>query len=109
MERVCFTFEIYEGKVAEYEKRHDEIWPELVEAINTSGFKNYSIFRRGLTAIGYMECVPDKKTAFAKLSSYDVNAKWGKWFEDIIVNLTDSQGNLIELKEIWHLAEYMAE
>jgi L-rhamnose mutarotase len=109
MERVCFTFEIYEDKVAEYEKRHDEIWPELVEAINASGFKNYSIFRRGLTAIGYMECVPDKKTAFAKLSSYDVNAKWGKWFEDIIVNLTDSQGSLFELKEIWHLTEYMAE
>jgi L-rhamnose mutarotase len=56
-----------------------------------------------------MECVPDKETAFAKLSSYDVNAKWGKWFEDIIVNLTDSQGSLFELKEIWHLTEYMAE
>jgi L-rhamnose mutarotase len=105
MERVCFTFDIYEGMIAEYEKRHDEIWPELVIAINASGFKNYSIFRRGLTAVGYMECVPDKATAFAKLGTFEVNAKWSKWFEDIIVNLVDNKGNLIELTEIWHLQE----
>lgn len=105
MDRVCFTFEIYDGKVAEYVKRHDEIWPELVAAIKESGFQNYTIFRRGLSAVGYMECIPDKATAFAKLGSYEVNAKWSKWFEDIIVNLTDSQGNLLEFSEIWHLEE----
>lgn len=105
MERVCFTFEIYEGKVEEYEKRHVEIWPELVEALKESGLTNYSIFRRGLISVGYLEAVPDKVTAFKKLGSYEVNDKWSKWFEDIIVNLTDSKGNLIELKEIWHLQE----
>jgi len=105
MERVCFTFDIYDGKVAEYEKRHDEIWAELVEALKECGFTNYTIFRRGLTAVGYLEAVPNKATAFEKLSKYEVNGKWAKWFEDIIVNLADSQGNLIELKEIWHLAE----
>ncbi len=105
MERVCFTFEIYEGKVAEYEKRHNEIWPELVEALKECGFTNYTIFRRGLTAVGYLEAVPNKATAFEKLGKYEVNAKWSKWFEDIIVNLADNQGNLIEMKEIWHLQE----
>ena len=47
-----------------------------------------------------MECVPDKATVFAKLETLEVNAKWSKWFEDIIVNLSDSKGNLIELKKI---------
>lgn len=105
MDRVCFTFEIYDGKVGEYEKRHEEIWPELEDAINASGFQNYTIFRRGLIVVGYMECVPDRATAFAKLGAYEVNAKWSMWFKDIIVNLTDSQGELIELREIWHLKE----
>ena len=105
MERVCFTFEIYDGKVAEYEKRHAEIWPELVEALNECGFTNYTIFRRGLNTVAYLEAVPSKAVAFEKLSHYDVNAKWAKWFEDVIVNLADSQGNLMEFKEIWHLAQ----
>jgi L-rhamnose mutarotase len=105
MERVCFTFDIYDGKVAEYEKRHAEIWPELVEALKTCGFTNYTIFRRGLTAVGYLEAVPNKAIAFGKLATYDVNTKWAQWFADIIVNLADSQGNLIELAEIWHLED----
>lgn len=103
MERICFTFEIYEGKQEEYKKRHDEIWPELVDALKECGFKNYTIFRRGLNVVGYLEVHPDKETAFSKLSHYEVNNKWSKWFEDVIVNLTDSQGNLMNLNEVWHL------
>jgi L-rhamnose mutarotase len=105
MERVCFTFDIYDGMVAEYEKRHDEIWPELVDALKECGFTNYTIFRRGLTAVGYLEAVPSKAVAFEKLSHYEVNGKWAKWFEEVIVNLTDGKGNLLELKEIWRLKE----
>lgn len=52
MERVCITFEIYPGTEAEYKKRRDEIWPELVEAIKAAGQSNYSLFRRGKTIIG---------------------------------------------------------
>lgn len=103
MERVCFTFEIFEGKEAEYKKRHDEIWPELVEALKECGFENYSIFRRGLNVVGYFEVNPDAQTAFAKLGAYEVNAKWSQWFEDVIVNLADNQGNLMAMTEVWHL------
>ena len=64
MERACFTFEIYPDKADEYKKRHDEIWPELVEAIQDAGLKNYSLFRHGNKVIAYVECHPDIDTAF---------------------------------------------
>ena len=32
------------GMAAEYKKRHDEIWPELSQAIQRAGISNYSIF-----------------------------------------------------------------
>jgi L-rhamnose mutarotase len=103
MQRVCFVFEVFEGKEAEYKKRHDEIWPELVEALKDSGFSNYSLFRRGVQIVAYFEVEPDAKTAFAKLSKYEANARWSEWFRDVIVNLTDNQGNLMEMTEVWHL------
>lgn len=103
MERICFSFEIYPGQEAEYKKRHDEIWPELVEAIKASGFANYSLFRRGLEIVGYVECTPDVATAFEKLSHYEANDRWSEWFEDVIVSLTDDDGNLFTLQEVWHL------
>jgi L-rhamnose mutarotase len=103
MERVCFTFEIRPGTEDEYKKRHDEIWPELVDAIKDAGFVNYSLFRRGTTIVAYAECDPDVATAFAKIGSTDVNTRWAKWFEDVIVSLTDENGELIRLEEVWHL------
>ncbi len=103
MERVCFTFEIYPGTEAEYKKRHDEIWPELVEAIKAAGQSNYSLFRRGTTIIGYVECEPDSATAFAKVNSAASSPRWQEWFKDVIVSLTDENGELIRLEEVWHL------
>jgi len=103
MERLCFTFEIRPGTEGEYKKRHDEIWPELVEAIKDAGFSNYSLFRRGTQIVAYAECEPDAATAFAKLGPTEVNARWAKWFEDVIVSLTDENGELYRLEEVWHL------
>jgi L-rhamnose mutarotase len=103
MERICFTFEIYPGKEAEYKRRHDEIWPELVTAIQDAGIKNYNLFRRGAQIIAYAECHPDVATAFGKVGATEVNARWARWFEDVIVKLADDQGNLFRAEEVWHL------
>jgi L-rhamnose mutarotase len=103
VERLCFTFEIRPGTEAEYKKRHDEIWPELGEAIKHAGLANYTLFRRGTTITGYVECHPDVATSFGKLAPTEVNARWAKWFEEVIVSLTDEEGNLFRADEVWHL------
>jgi L-rhamnose mutarotase len=100
---MCFTFELYEGAEAEYKRRHDAIWPELVAAIQEGGLKNYSLFRRGTQIVAYVECHPDAATAFGRVGAHEANSRWSAWFEDLIVNLTDSEGKLMELKEVWHL------
>jgi L-rhamnose mutarotase len=103
VERFCFTFEIRPGTDEEYKRRHDEIWPELVEAIRDAGIRNYSLFRRGSQVIAYCECHPDAETAFAKIGATDVNRRWSEWFEDVIVRLVDEEGNLLRAEEVWHL------
>lgn len=103
MERLCFTFEIKPGTEAEYKKRHDEIWPELVAAIKDAGQSNYSLFRRGTTVIGYVECEPDAAATFAKLADAEANARWSEWFEEIIVSPRDGDGGFERLEEVWHL------
>ena len=94
-----------DGRVleAEYRRRHDEIWPELVDVIRGSGVRNYSLFRRGTQVIAYCECEPDVATAFGKIGATEVNARWSAWFEDVIVSLTDEDGNLFVAEEVWHL------
>ena len=103
MEKIAFTMRLAPGRADEYQRRHDEIWPELVELIQDSGLKNYTLFRRGTQIIAYVECHPDKDTAFANIAGAEVNARWSKWFEEIIVSLADEDGNLYEAAEVWHL------
>ncbi len=103
MQRILFTFELYPGTEAEYKRRHDEIWPELVQALQEAGIKNYTLFRRGMQVMAYAECDPDAETAFGKVGATEVNRRWSEWFEDIIVTLTDDQGRLFQAEEVWHL------
>src|SRR5581483_359247 len=103
VERLCFTFEIKPGTETEYKRRHDAIWPELVEAIKDAGFSNYSLFRRGRSIYAYAEVEPDVQTAMAKLAPSEVNRRWSEWCEDVIVSLTDESGQLYRAEEVWHL------
>jgi L-rhamnose mutarotase len=103
MERFCFTFDIREGTEDEYKKRHDEIWPELVDAIKGAGISNYSLFRRGTEIIAYCECDPDPDSAFAKVGATDASDRWNEYFADIIPSLTGPDGKLVDYPEVWHL------
>ncbi|HEX8302097.1 L-rhamnose mutarotase [Sphingomonas sp.] len=40
----AFRMQLKPGVVDEYRRRHDEIWPELAEAISEAGIYDYSIF-----------------------------------------------------------------
>lgn len=103
VERYCFVFDLKAGQEAEYKRRHDEIWPELVEALKDAGISNYSLFRRDRQVIAYCECEPDGETAFTKVGATDVNRRWTEWFEDVIERLGDADGSMFVADEVWHL------
>lgn len=43
MEKYAFKMRLNPGCRAEYIKRHDEIWPELVDLLKDAGISDYSI------------------------------------------------------------------
>jgi len=60
MQRKAFKMFLLPGFEQEYEKRHDEIWPELADLLKQVGIQNYSIFLDAptLTLFAYLEA-PD--------------------------------------------------
>jgi len=54
-QQFAWVLEVRPGYEDEYKKRHDEIWPEMVDMLREAGVQNYSIFRHGLTLFGYFE------------------------------------------------------
>ena len=103
VQRTCFTFTLKPGTEDEYKRRHDEIWPEMVEALHESGIHNYTLFCRGLEVIAYAECEPDAKTAFARMGATDVDKRWSEWFEDVLERRFDDAGRAMTVEEVWHL------
>lgn len=56
MEKYAWRAKINPGMIDEYEKRHREIWPEMVEILKNAGIRNYTIWRDGYDLFGYYEC-----------------------------------------------------
>ena len=44
MIRRSFRMTLKEGKLEEYKRKHDEVWPEISEILTSSGVTNYSIY-----------------------------------------------------------------
>jgi len=103
VQRICFLMEIIPGQESEYERRHADIWPDLVVELQAAGVRNYSLFRRGTSVIAYAECHPDAATAFGQVGATEVNQRWSDWFTDVLAQLTSADGQLIQADEVWHL------
>lgn len=86
----AWVLEVRPGYEDEYKKRHDEIWPEMVEALREAGIRNYNIFRHGLTLFGYFE-TDDLDATRARLAESAVNARWGEWMAPIMKIEVDGQ------------------
>jgi L-rhamnose mutarotase len=102
MERTCFSFELVPGQEAEYDRRHEAVWPELLAELTAAGVRNYSLFRSGTTVIGYAECEPTVADAFGAVGRTDVNTRWAEWFQGVIVGI-DGDDWQRSYGEIFHL------
>ena len=65
MIRKAFRMELHPGMAEEYQRRHEELWPEMREMIHAYGGRNYSIFLDPATNIlyGYIELADEAKWA----------------------------------------------
>jgi len=84
MERVAWRGRIKAGCEEIYKKRHDEIWPEMIEVLKQAGVCNYSIFLFGNEVFGYYECEKGIETAQKVQKESVVVAHWDEYMRDIL-------------------------
>ena len=105
MQRVCFLLKVRADRLAEYRVRHATVWPEMIEALRSAGWSNYTLFLRpdGLL-VGYLE-TEDFAEAQAGMKGSPVNARWqaemAPFFEELDGNGADDA--MLPLEEVFHL------
>jgi L-rhamnose mutarotase len=102
-ERGMFGLVVAPERIGEYDARHADPWPEMMAALDASGFHNYSGFRRESHVVYYGEFYPDMATAVTRIGATDVNRRWTDSFAGIITTITDQEGKLITPREVLHL------
>lgn len=103
MPRVAFKMQLFPGNVEEYKRRHDEIWPELVALLQTSGIHNYSIFldENTNTLFGVQEV--DDLEVTGNLPENPVMKKWWAYMADLMETNPDQSPVQVSLPEVFYL------
>ena len=103
MVRKGFKMFLNPGMAEEYEKRHNELWPEMKEMIHQYGGHNYSIFldRETNVLYGYLE-VEDEEL-WAKSADTPINRKWWDYMADIMETRADNSPVCVDFVPVFHL------
>ena len=84
MEKYAWKALLKEGKKDEYIRRHNEIWPELVEVLKSAGIENYSIWLCDNELFGYYECSQGVGYAGKVQAQSPIVDKWNEFMKDVM-------------------------
>ena len=103
MIRKAFVMSVKLGQEAEYETRHNPIWPELHEVAKDHGVHNYSIFLHPGThqLFAYVEIESEER--WAAIAETDICKKWWAHMKEIMLSNPDNSPVTLDLHEVFHI------
>jgi L-rhamnose mutarotase len=103
MKRHAFKMKLKPGRIAEYKKRHDEIWPELAAELRAAGVSDYSIFLDEATLTLFAVQKLSDNNCAADLPKSPVVRKWWDTMAPLMDVHPDHAPVCGELREMFHL------
>lgn len=103
LERHAFKMKLHPGMEAEYRKRHDEIWPELVALLHEAGASDYSIHLDPETGILFGILTRPKNHTMASLPEHPVMKRWWAHMADIMETNPDNSPVQSNLVRVFHM------
>jgi L-rhamnose mutarotase len=104
MEKYAFRMQVNPGMEAEYIRRHDAIWPELVDLLHAAGVRDYSIhLDRETNALFGVLWRPDDHGMDA-LPDHPVMRRWWAHMADIMEVGPDNAPVAVPLVPVFRMA-----
>lgn len=94
---------LYEGAATEYQKRHDQLWPEMRAMLQEHGVIDYSIFLDPETnqLFGILEI--SDEALWAQAADTAINRKWWDFMADIMETNPDNSPQAVDLLNVFNL------
>ena len=103
MLRQAFKLKLKPGGAAEYEKRHDELWPELAAALKAAGVSDYSIFLDEDTLTLFAVQTVSHPKAVADLAHAPIVRRWWEFMAPLLDTHPDGSPVVHPLREVFRL------
>jgi L-rhamnose mutarotase len=100
--RFAFKMKLKSGFAEEYQRRHDNIWPELAALLKKKGIADYSIYLDEDT--NSLFAVQQQSGASSQdLGTEEIVQRWWKYMADIMETNPDKSPVSIPLREVFRL------
>ncbi|MET0607034.1 MAG: L-rhamnose mutarotase [Beijerinckiaceae bacterium] len=103
MKRIAFKLKLRPGRLAEYTRRHDEIWPEMASLIRASGVSDFRIWHDPDTDFLFCSQLREDDARADLIRS---EALWRRWQADMaefLVTRPDGLPQRWPLNQVFHL------
>jgi L-rhamnose mutarotase len=100
-QRTAFVLRVRPEKIDEYIRAHEDVWPEMLDALRGAGIRNYTIFRDDNRMFGYFEA-DDLAAAGRYLAQQDVSARWQDAMAELLEERVSDAGPP-SLQEVFRL------
>ncbi|WP_265520431.1 L-rhamnose mutarotase [Oerskovia flava] len=103
-EHVCFVSRVRPERLAEYRAAHAAVWPEMLEALRDTGWRDYRLFLGEDGLLVGVLVTDDYERAQRAMAATEVNARWQAAMGDFFAA---SEGRpdegFVLLDEVFHL------
>jgi len=103
MQKYAFKMHLNPGCRDEYQRRHDEIWPELLDLLKEAGISDYSIHLDPETNILFGVLWRTDEHGMDKLPSHAIMQKWWAHMADIMESHPNNEPVATELPTVFHM------
>jgi len=103
MKREAFKMYLKAGFEAEYERRHNALWPEVKELLSKNGVFDYSIYWDKETNILFAFQKTEGNESSQDLGKLAIIQKWWDYMADIMEVNPDNSPISVPLKEVFHM------
>ncbi|MEX8492458.1 L-rhamnose mutarotase [Sphaerotilus sp.] len=102
-DKIAFRMFLHPGCEAEYRRRHDAIWPELVTLLQDSGVCDYSIFLDAPRGVLFAVLRRRADHAMDTLPQHPVMQRWWQHMKDIMQSNPDGSPVAEPMPCLFHL------
>lgn len=99
----AFRMKLDPGQAEQYRKRHDEIWPELTDALRTAGVVDYRIFLDPESLALFAVLTHADQHLLDQLPTLPVMQRWWRSMQSIMASHPDASPITVELQPMFSL------